>query len=599
MKEKKLFIASLYELVSKRLLLSTIICLTLSTVSYSQILAPLEDYPDKLMDDSVINGERVLISSGGSATILTYDFNGAGHPDSSGDYTSNMDLIPTTAENSTAWTVSDADRSVFQAHYITGLVVSELEALFGISFGEVHVAANVGETDGRAHVAFSNLNRCFISLGNNGGSTYAEYDIIAHKLTHIILSEITGIGGTDPDLIITEGFSDLIGVHIEGNLHPTGIEWVIGNNTPATDVRDLTQFLCWNNDKTTTGHLEGRSLGHWFFLLSTGSFGIDALGREEVILLLLEAIQNGGSEIGREDLRLETLLVAETQYGRCTREYRSIENAWKILLECTVGSSAPPFYPKECCDAGNEVLRTDITIDEAYQFDGNLIVPPFTTLTITSDAPTGREFEEDQVTFPPGTGIIVQFAGTLILDNARLTSCGEGEWAGITIEEGGRLRTDFPQIRNATKGIELQGNVNEANMNTNFIADCAIGMNLVGVTHIDLTDEDGRYDRCNIAIQASSTNGSINNAGTISECRSGIVLQNGSDMKVTNNMMNCSHVGIRVNNSSAEVGHNHINGDDLIVDQNGNIISAVVGLDGIVYDFSNVYPSEQLHIEVL
>ena len=219
-----------------------------------------------------------------------------------------------------------------------------------------------------------------------------------------------------------------------------------------------------------------------------------------------------------------------------------------------------------------------------------LIVPPFTTLTITSDAPTGREFEEDQVTFPPGTGITVQFAGTLILDNARLTSCGEGEWAGITIEEGGRLRTDFPQIRNATRAIELQGNVNEANMNTNFISDCTIGMNLVGVTNITLTDPTGlgEYNRCNVAVHASKSNGVLDNVGKITQCRTGIRLVTSCEMDVINNTMNCSEVGISVNSSTARLGHNYINTEPQIVDAAGNVVVAEAVRDGIVTDMSEV-----------
>gem|GEM_PF-2394333 len=216
--------------------------------------------------------------------------------------------------------------------------------------------------------------------------------------------------------------------------------------------------------------------------------------------------------------------------------------------------------------------------------------PPFTTLTITSDAPTGSEFEEDQVTFPPGTGITVQFAGTLILDNARLTSCGEGEWAGITIEEGGRLRTDFSQIRNATRALELQGNVNEANMNTNFISDCNIGMSLVGVTNITLTDPTGlgEYNRCDVAVHASQSNGVLDNVGKITQCRTGIRLVTSCEMDVINNTMNCSEVGISVNSSTARVGHNYINTEPQIVDAAGNVVVAEAVRDGIVTDMSEV-----------
>lgn len=337
----------------------------LKTIESTQFKnAPTEDYGIQDLDDSEENNLTRLVSQDGS--IITYDFDGTNLFDiEDADYLDN--LIPTSDTN-VDWQLTDADASVYQAHWVTSTTANFFD-LLGIEFGTIHVGANCTGLNAGALFG-SDLTEGFIVIGESNGSTLAEFDIIGHELGHIFLNEFLDYdeGG---NASLHEGIADMLGVFIEMQQNNGTPDWEMGEDVPFI-VRDLEnpEFDCFDDVEGfafANRHRRSTPLGHWFFTASTG--GTPNIGVLNTLNIVLEALNLIGEDSDYKDLMEATLTVVEENFGRCSSEFAAINNAWEnICVEtgygilnnnpCDFNISGPSWvceesnYAKFCIDGG-------------------------------------------------------------------------------------------------------------------------------------------------------------------------------------------------------------------------------------------------------
>lgn len=296
--------------------------------------APTEDYGIQNMDDSNQANLTRLVTQDGS--ITTYDFaqeNLYNFFDPV-DYTE--ELIPT-SNSFDEWTILNAPENVYQAHWVTTDVRNFYQTL-GINFEVLHVAANCsniwfGTEQPNAYALIeSTLELGYIAIGESGGSTLAEFDIIGHELGHVFINDFLDYdeGG---NASLHEGIADMLGVYIEMIQNGGTFDWVMGDDIPM-NIRDLEnpEFDCFDNVENLgfdDRHRRSTPLGHWFYLASDGgSPNIDVLS---TLNILLEALNDISRDSDYEDLMNATLTVVEENFGICSEEFAAINNAWETI----------------------------------------------------------------------------------------------------------------------------------------------------------------------------------------------------------------------------------------------------------------------------
>jgi Zn-dependent metalloprotease len=167
--------------------------------------APTEDYGTQNMQDINDTGKTYLqteLDTASNGGIITYDFKQKNlYEIEISDFTS--DLIPT-SDSSASWSSSDADESVFQAHYIVKQIRDKYLSEFNIDFELLHVGANCNNyltyiVNGADTTYIYRPNagafpdatteEGWIIIGHSESSTLAEYDILGHELGHVFLNE--------------------------------------------------------------------------------------------------------------------------------------------------------------------------------------------------------------------------------------------------------------------------------------------------------------------------------------------------------------------------------------------------------------------------
>ncbi|MCG8331819.1 MAG: hypothetical protein MI974_29300 [Chitinophagales bacterium] len=222
----------------------------------SELNAPTEVYGDPLtnivfLSDFTDNtGLTSLMTSDGS--LITYDFGGLDDlPDTQTEFHANS-IIPE-ASNITSWT-TEADASVFQAHFSGQTVLQAFSTHTPFDFGKVHIGANIQEANARAYMSFSDMDEAFISFGTGqAGLSYAVHDAVGHELGHIILKSVFSFEYDDIDnKTLHEGVADMIGTFIESKIQG-GIDWSIADDAMVV-VRDLSnpQYNCFSSVKNLT-----------------------------------------------------------------------------------------------------------------------------------------------------------------------------------------------------------------------------------------------------------------------------------------------------------------------------------------------------------
>ena len=542
----------------------------ISSLSFAQNNALTENYGLKPMDDSenpTTNLRRLISSDNPDHVVYTYDFTGLNRPETGNDYAFNLIPKVTIGE---AWEASDAHPSVYQAHYFTVEVLAVLKDL-GFDFNEVHVAAN--HNGANAWSIEGDLNVCYIALGKlSGGSSpsFAEIDVIAHELGHFIMDQTEIPNESDKfEGAVHEGFSDIIGIYSEGQISvngPPSLTYVMGDDVPIAQVRDMSLPFCWNSDAGNS-HISGRGVGHWYYLMTHGGLGVVPMDHEFVINILYETLEDL-DVMQRTVLRDLNLEKAEDLYGKCSREYRSMLNAWNTVL-CHPSDQ----LPKDCnCNAGEEVLVADATIDiaqgEVFKFDGNLTVPNGRTLTIRASNSNA------QALFPPGTGITVQSGGHLVVEKLTMDCCDPAKkWRGIILEDGASFEATVPVIRNAFSGITI-GNLTPENliMIVPVIEDCGIGIYINGNENIQLVKSNPdplKYSyeiiRCNTGVKAINSQGLISDV-RINDAQTGFDIAGCDDIAILYNEINAHRRGVNAYESTVHIDENNIGlGQDVAI----------------------------------
>lgn len=434
------------------------------------------------------------------------------------------------------------DPSVFQAHWLVEKVVESYNNNLGYDFEIVHVAADCADENATAIDASSSLQESYIAIGTRNVSplsTYAEADVIAHELAHVIIGQFAAIGPGESDKEIIEGLCDILGIFIESKVNGGSLDYEQGEDVPTRFVRDMMNpSLCkwpsFDNTKSTVPlglypHGGGEMLGHVFYMLTNGVPSVSPMDENEVIQILLNAAFASPANTSPKDYSILTLNEIEQKYGLCSREYRSWSNAWHFIeygsnfnneCDCSAPTSCPQ-PEKDCfCLAGTEILSDDFTITSPYLFDGNVIVPASITLTISATFST--------VSFPPNAELIVEDGGTLIIQNSILDCCDENQlWKGIHLMDGAKLIVNTGLISHAENGIE----VNDVLPSNLFLEDLSLFECETGVyvnnaaSGFILDGANGTkhtYFNCDNAIRVHDSNGNILNADIRSQDGYGI-----------------------------------------------------------------------------
>jgi len=518
-----------------------------------QLQAPTEDYSSQTVLHSDNGSEFELITPDG--VVITHDANGAnliGGGGPNGNVIpsfANFD-IPSMSNQNTVWT-NEAHPSVFQAHWMTPQVVDIFESL-GITFNQVTVGANFSGS-----IALSSgdgLNNCIVALGTDdasGNSTpsFAEYEVIAHEMAHCFLGQTSFPPYALQSQVgaMHEGFAFVLGDFIESQLSdPSGNDYtnlddVLLSSHP--DVRSFSDPVCATRELKPDIHAQGMVLAHWYYLLSTGALGIVPIDQGDIIELLINSFEAGNSSTDHyEDLRDLTLNEAVAVYGACSREVRSIENAWDAVLNCII-----PFEADCTCNPGEErILEDQLNIDFDHQFDGDFRVTSGRTLKLSNGSNL-----ISTMTFPPGTGIIVENGGKLILEDVHLKCCFENQlWQGITLLDGAEIEKNGSIIEGAIKGLQVFD----------------IPQNITG----------GTYVRCSNGIFVSDFHQDIL-LTDIRDCRTGIHVENRSNVDIYGNDIDCTDSGIYVGSATARIGGDSQNW----INQRPSTTNGVIGKNGI------------------
>lgn len=590
--------------MNQRLFFSFLLfCLaSLSNESIAQFDLPAytENYGTQTMDGSQLNnGDITLRSDGPGATIWTYDMEQ--RFDVENAFISSFTEFRIPSSSTGSWpTVVDpndptlTDPSVFQAHWRTQQVSNFLSSEFGWNYSFINVAANYFNTnrDPVQGLLISDFDDCHIALGSYQTSTYAETEIIAGLLGVGAISNLSPIAAPpapSSEILLLRNFARIIGVYAESQIEGLPIDYNYGEKTPIPLISNVDFSVRpsgnWNANFEST-HLE-----HWFYLVTNNSIGINAVNEKLIIDYLINAFLLDTSDefTSHTHIRDRVLLSAELDFGVCSSVYRSIANAFNQVLR------PEQQVILECCDAGDQVLTRNTTIDATthngtFQFNGNLIVPSGITLTI--------DYQSDFLTFPPNTGLIVQNGGELIINVAQIKSCDDSQkWRGIVLEDGSRFINSSLNILNAQQGVNIN-NLATGDLDLGSIRfdDCAAGVKLTGITNNNFV-LDGQntfsFFNCHQAVLAANSVGTIQNLNINSTNNIGIEMVD-SDLEVYNNQMICKRTGIIVrNDSEAIIGSNfspnHITAPEGIVSTSSTLIADGNNINATVTGISHIF----------
>src|SRR5688572_7486201 len=407
---------------------------------YSFKNAPTEDYGQKSMVDVNIGNTTYLQTEAdpeNNGGIVTYDFELANlYELDETDFTSN--LIPTSTPG-IEWSDSDAAENVFQAHWIITQLKQRFYDDFGIDFQLLHVGANCDnyvevmmqpvQSPNAAALTISDLDEGWIIIGHSENSTLAEFDVLAHELTHVFLLEYLypGIFGQDA---IEEGIADMFGVYMESVFQ--SLDWQIADDVPLV-VRDLSNPGAWGCyylvENSLSPHRRGQPLGYWFYNLVTENEleCVEPLDMKTVLDIIVEAVLTLPPYADYPQLVVATLSIAEQEYGLQSNEYKAIYMAWEKI--CII----PPPTPLDP-DVHIETTQT-WTSDMTINYD--IYIEKGASLTVACT-----------LTMMPGVDIYVKDDSELIVDGGTLTTNIEDcqrWWNGIHVDGEFDAHSPFPQ----------------------------------------------------------------------------------------------------------------------------------------------------------
>lgn len=206
--------------------------------------------------------------------------------------------------------------------------------------------------------AFWNNTGTLFGIGdsiNTGPIT--SIDIVGHELTHGVTQFTCGLEYLYESGALNEGLSDIFGKSIEQEYDPAGFNWLLGGrpfvkkDTAFRNMADPNHYRnpkfykgkFWISNSSDNGgvHTNSGVINYWFYILCEGETGtnesgqtysVDKLGMIPTLKILYDAMDNYLTSTSYYyDVREATLLIAEKNYGKCSKEYINIAEAWKAV----------------------------------------------------------------------------------------------------------------------------------------------------------------------------------------------------------------------------------------------------------------------------
>lgn len=206
--------------------------------------------------------------------------------------------------------------------------------------------------------AFWNSTGTLFGIGdsiNTGPIT--SIDIVGHELTHGVTQFTCGLEYLYESGALNEGLSDIFGKAIEQEYDPVGFNWLLGGkpfvkkDTAFRNMADPNHYRnpklykgkFWISNSSDNGgvHTNSGVINYWFYILSVGESGtneagqsyvVEKLGMIPTLKILYDAMDNYLTSTSYYfDVREATLLIAEKNYGKCSKEYLNIAEAWKAV----------------------------------------------------------------------------------------------------------------------------------------------------------------------------------------------------------------------------------------------------------------------------
>jgi hypothetical protein len=317
------------------------------------------------LDDSVEGNRRLLRTADG--LITTHDFRGRTVPPirpRDTDYTVNN--IAAMAAAAMGWPNVNADTELLYAsHFVTQRIVPALRDI-GVVFTNVRVAADpVWDNASSIDTEDTRPNEATIVFGRNSGANLAMYDVAGHELGHSYLNRffVYNDNGIETQTM-HEAFADMLGCYGESIVDVE--DWVMIDDEPilALFARDLANPNegCWTDSQIFSDQYDrGGPLRNWYFQVATDANGIVAFPQEELLPIVLDAVSmlNGSSNV--QDFVDATIISVANAYGACSRQYRSVLEAWTVncfvRTRCEYNITGPI---SACADfSGRLIFRVD------------------------------------------------------------------------------------------------------------------------------------------------------------------------------------------------------------------------------------------------
>lgn len=298
--------------------------------------------------------------------------------------------------------------------------------------------------------------------GSGGFDPLASLDVTAHEIGHGICSATSDLVYALESGAMNEGFSDIWGATIEHYADPMETDaqpkraWYLGEEIRAGNPLRRIDFPKLKNDPDTYGgthwynvvgctpsgsndqcgvHNNSGVLNKFFFLLTDGASGTNDLGnaysvtgvgwtKSPEIMYQTELIL--GSTATYADCRDASIFVAETLYGPCSPEVKSVTDAWYAV---GVGTVYVPcsFIEFNIASLDNSEFSSSLSCPSSTIYkiglkpSGPAFVggSPMANLTIAGGtAIAGKDYtlSATSLTFPLGS-TATQFADLTVFDN--------------------------------------------------------------------------------------------------------------------------------------------------------------------------------------
>lgn len=207
--------------------------------------------------------------------------------------------------------------------------------------------------------------------------------IVGHEYFHGINNFTAGLGNSNEQGALNEGFADIFGIVSQTVMLDGGTtDWIIGNSITGAQPRVLSDPNLsiphqpdtyagnyWAVGAADNGgiHTNSSVVAHWFYILTEGKngtndngdwynvSGIGMLKSSWVAYYALTNIMQSGSEY--VDARLATIQAAKILYGACSLEYQRTIDAWAAV---GLGGQHNCSYTLDVSD--QDIIESDVFI---------------------------------------------------------------------------------------------------------------------------------------------------------------------------------------------------------------------------------------------